>query len=64
MNITVLDFMKGMYYLMIYVSINIAKLNYFASVVSSEGEILIEPLQFSNDFDGFYLLLSKLAPHH
>ena len=54
--------MKGMYYLMIYVSINIAKLNYFASVVSSEGEILIEPLQFSNDFDGFYLLLSKLAP--
>ena len=33
-----------------------------AAAVSLEGEILIEPFQFSNDYDGFYLLLSKLAP--
>jgi len=47
---------------MIYVGIDIAKLNHFASAISSEGEILIEPLKFTNDYDGFYLLLSNLAP--
>lgn len=47
---------------MIYVGIDIAKLNHFAAAISSDGEILIEPFQFSNDYDGFYLLLSKLAP--
>lgn len=54
--------MKGMYNLMIYLGIDIAKLNHFASVISSDGEILIEPFKFTNDYDGFYLLLSKLAP--
>lgn len=47
---------------MIYVGIDIAKLNHFAAVISSDGEILIEPFKFTNDYDGFYLLLSKLAP--
>ena len=47
---------------MIYVGIDIAKLNHFAAAISSEGEILIEPFKFTNDYDGFYLLLSKLAP--
>ena len=47
---------------MIYVCIDIAKLNHFAAAISSEGEILIEPFKFTNDYDGFYLLLSKLAP--
>lgn len=47
---------------MIYVGIDIAKLNHFASAISSEGEILIEPFKFTNDYDGFYLLLSNLAP--
>ena len=47
---------------MIYVSIDIAKLNHFASAISSDDEILIEPFQFSNDYEGFYLLLSHLAP--
>ena len=46
---------------MIYVGIDIAKLNHFASAISSEGEILIEPFKFTNDYDGFYLLTSKLA---
>lgn len=47
---------------MIYVGIDISKLNHFAAAVSSDGEILIEPFKFTNDYDGFYLLLSKLAP--
>lgn len=45
---------------MIYVGIDIAKLNHFASAISSDGEILIEPFKFSNDSDGFHLLISKL----
>ena len=47
---------------MIYVGIDISKLNHFAAAISSDGEILIEPFKFTNDYDGFYLLLSKLAP--
>lgn len=46
--------------MMIYVGIDIAKLNHFASAISSDGEILIEPFQFSNDADGFQLLIFKL----
>lgn len=45
---------------MIYVGIDIAKLNHFASIISSDGEVLVEPFKFSNDSDGFRLLLSKL----
>ena len=45
---------------MIYVGIDIAKLNHFASALSSDGEILIQPFKFTNDGDGFQLLLSKL----
>ncbi len=46
---------------MVYVGIDIAKLNHFASAISSDGEVLIEPFQFLNDNDGFFLLLSKLC---
>jgi transposase len=45
---------------MIYVGIDIAKLNHFASAISSDGEILMEPFKFTNDGDGFQLLASKL----
>ena len=45
---------------MIYVGIDIAKLNHFASAISSDGEVLLEPFKFTNDNDGFFLLLSKL----
>lgn len=48
---------------MIYVGIDIAKLNHFASVISSDGEILIEPFKFLNDLDGFQVLISKLEPY-
>ena len=47
---------------MIYVGIDIAKLNHFAAAISSDGEILIEPFKFTNDYDGFYPRLSSLAP--
>ena len=47
---------------MIYVGIDIAKLNHFASVISSDGEELINPFKFTNDNDGFQLLISKLDP--
>lgn len=45
---------------MIYVGIDIAKLNHFASAISSDGEELIKPFKFTNDNDGFHLLISKL----
>ena len=55
------DFMKGRYNLIIYVGIDIAKLNHFASAISSDGEILMEPFKFTNDGDGFSLLESNLT---
>jgi len=45
---------------MIYVGIDITKLNHFASVISSDGEILVQPFKFTNDGDGFQLLVSIL----
>lgn len=45
---------------MIYVGVDIAKLNYFASAISSDGEVLIELFKFANDADGFQMLVSKL----
>ncbi len=45
---------------MVYVGIDIAKLNHFAAAVSSGGEILIELFKFTNDADGFQLLISKI----
>lgn len=45
---------------MIYIGIDIAKLNHFATAISSDGEVLLEPFKFTNDNDGFCLLASKL----
>ena len=45
---------------MIYVGIDIAKLSHYAAAVDSDGVVLIEPFEFLNDSDGFYMLLSKL----
>lgn len=38
---------------MIYVGIDIAKLNHYAAVLSTDGMVLTEPFKFSNDTDGF-----------
>ena len=45
---------------MIYVGIDIAKLNHFASILSSDGKVLVEPFKFTNDNDGFCMLLDVL----
>ena len=42
--------------------VDIAKLNHFATAISSDGEIVIESFKYTNNYDGFYLLNSKLAP--
>lgn len=47
---------------MIYVGIDVAKLNHFASLISSDGEILVGPFQFSNDGDGVQYLVSAFEP--
>ena len=54
------QYLKGVYYIMIYVGIDVAQLNHFASAISSDGKALIELFQFTNDVDGFYLLSSRL----
>ncbi len=45
---------------MFYASIDIVKLNYFASTISYDGEVLIGPFRFTYSADGFHLLISKL----
>ncbi len=45
---------------MIYVGIDIAKQNHFASIMNSDGEILVEPFAFTNDYTGFQKLLKHL----
>ncbi len=45
---------------MIYVGIDIAKLNRFASAISSDGKELMKPFKFTNDGDGFQMLHSRL----
>ena len=45
---------------MIYVGIDIAKLNHFASALSSDAEELMKPFKFTNDGDGFQMLHSRL----
>lgn len=44
----------------IYLGIDIAKRLHVAAAISSDGEIIIEPFEFSNDHDGFSKLLSSL----
>jgi transposase len=46
---------------MIYVGIDIAKQKHFASVMTADGEVLIQPFSFTNDHVGFQLILSKLS---
>lgn len=46
---------------MIYVGIDIAKQNHFASAMSADGEIIFEPFGFTNDNSGFQKLLDNLS---
>jgi len=45
---------------MIYVGIDIAKQIHYASVINSDGEVLVKPFAFSNDHSGFQKLLKHL----
>ena len=45
---------------MIYVGIDISKLNHYAAAIDSDGVVQIESFEFTNDNDGFYMLVSKL----
>jgi len=44
----------------IYVGIDIAKHEQYASVINSSGEILIKPFKFTNDLTGFKILKDKM----
>ncbi len=46
---------------MLFVGIDVAKKNHFASVVNSDCEVLVKPFKFSNDETGFNLLLTCLS---
>ncbi|MCM1048202.1 MAG: IS110 family transposase [Clostridiales bacterium] len=46
---------------MIYAGIDNAKLNHFASAISSDGVELMKLFKFTNDSDGFKLLHSRLC---
>lgn len=46
---------------MYYVGIDIAKNTHWAAIISSDGEIIADPFSFSNDFNGFQKLISKLS---
>ena len=46
---------------MYYVGIDVAKQTHYASVMNSDGEILVSPFSFSNNHNGFQLLLDNLS---
>ena len=48
---------------MIYAGIDIAKFNHYAAVISSDGLVLTEPFEFSNDGDGFQRLSAELSDY-
>ena len=43
---------------MIFIGVDIAKNNHFASAVNSDGEVLIKPFKFTNDEKGFNLFIN------
>ena len=47
---------------MFYVGIDIAKQSHVAAILSSDGEVVVEPFSFTNDSNGYGHLLSKLPP--
>jgi hypothetical protein len=59
-GIMVSNFVKGMYNLMIYVSIDIARFNHFVSALSSDGKELKKLFKFMNAGDGIQMLFALL----
>ena len=45
---------------MVYIGIDIAKYKHFASVVSSDGEVIVKPFPFENSREGFMKLVEEI----
>ena len=45
---------------MVYIGIDIAKFKHFASVVSSDGEVIVKPFSFENSRQGFMKLVEEI----
>ena len=45
---------------MVYIGIDIAKFKHFASVVSSDGEVIVKPFPFENSRQGFLKLIEEI----
>ena len=49
---------------MVYIGIDIAKFKHFASVVSSDGKVIVKPFPFENSRQGFMKLLEEIENFH
>lgn len=49
---------------MVYIGIDIAKFKHFASVVSSDGEVIVKPFPFENSREGFMKLVEEIENFH
>ena len=49
---------------MVYIGIDIAKFKHFASVVSSDGEVIVKPFPFENSHEGFMKLIEEIENFH
>ena len=58
--VTVINIFERWYFFMFYVGIDIAKNTHWASIMSSNGEVICEPFSFPIDNSGFQKLISKL----
>ncbi len=45
---------------MVYIGIDIAKFKHFASVVSSDGKVIVKPFPFENSRQGFMKLIEEI----
>ena len=49
---------------MVYIGIDIAKFKHFASVVSSDGKVIVKPFPFENSRQGFMKLIEEIENFH
>lgn len=49
---------------MVYIGIDIAKFKHFASVVSSDGEVIVKPFPFENSREGFMKFVEEIENFH
>lgn len=49
---------------MVYIGIDIAKYKHFASVVSSDGKVIVKPFSFENSRESFMKLVEEIENFH